>query len=360
MVSELISFLRVQKAYRKYIECIRYKKPDAVDLVRHGKGHLQILLITKLLLIMTKSTFLTKFKYAIGILGLSLFLIFAACVKEVVNNQSQVETEKAELLKAKGEMSKSFKSMADVVRTTGKKHFGAPHNGGRFNDQAFFKDLTDELARVNPDFQANPAIRLNKVWNPKTESLRDYMSGIGTTQNVIEYSQSLKEKLETTGKQYGDQIEAGKLDTKSLLASISQVFQDMEKKVIEDPKLTESEKLALLASTTAGLELTPAWAEVYQDFKLNLINRTESWSWLRAIGNAIISIAIVVAVVIVVAAVAVAIGAATGGLGWAAIGAFLSTAPGFTLMGGGATVITGILLDCRGVCVFPDDDCYCN
>ena len=53
---------------------------------------------------MTKFKFLTKFKYAIGILSMTLFLIFAACVKEVVHNQSQFEAEKAELLKAAEEM----------------------------------------------------------------------------------------------------------------------------------------------------------------------------------------------------------------------------------------------------------------
>jgi hypothetical protein len=291
---------------------------------------------------------------------MSLFLIFAACVKEVVNNQSQFETEKAELLKAKGEMSKSFKTMAEAVRTTGKKYYGAPHNGVGFNERGFFKDLTNELSRLSPDFRTNPAIRLDKVWNPKTESLRDYMSANGVTPNVVEYSQGLKERLEAAGKKYSDQIDAGNLDTKSLLAAVSKVFEDTEKKVIADDNLTESEKLTLLASTTAGLELTPAWADVFQDFKLNLANRTEGWGWLRAIGNAIISIAIVIAVVIVVAAVVVAIGAGTGGTGWVGIAAFLSTSPGFALIGGAATIITGIFLDCRGVCVFPDDDCYCN
>ena len=70
-----------------------------------------------------------------------------------------IDAEKAELLKAKGEMTKSFKSTADAVRTTGKKYFGVPHNGRASIDQeAFLKDLREEMTRQHPNVQMNPAL----------------------------------------------------------------------------------------------------------------------------------------------------------------------------------------------------------
>jgi hypothetical protein len=310
---------------------------------------------------MTKFTFTTKFQSVIGVLCVTLLLIFASCVKEVVDNQSQFEAEKIDLLKAKAEMSASFKSSADAIRKVGKQHFGTPHNGNRPDEQAFLSDLNNELSRQNPDYKVNNAIRLNKVWNPKTESLRDFMSSNGVSENVIAYSNTLKEELELVGKGFEDKIDSHNLNVEEMLTALTKVLQKTENKILNDKNLTESEKLSLLASTTAGIELAPAWIDVYQDFKQNLVNRAGSWQWLRALGNAIITVVIVLVVVAVVvaaiaaiAAVAVAAGVAAASVATAALGGYIAT------VGGAANVLYGVILDCRGVCVFEDDGCYCG
>ena len=303
---------------------------------------------------------MNRFKSIIGVLGMSLLLFLVACVKEVADNDAQFQLQKSQLLKSKAEMTQSFRSVADATRATGKKYFGTPHNGAAPDERAFLDNLTQELTRQRPDFSGKTEIRLTKVWNPKSESLSDYMSANGVSEKVIAYSNTLKTNLEAAGAKFEGQINQGQFESKEMLASVNQVFQDMEKNILEDRNLTESEKLTLLASTTAGTELTSAWVDVYQDFKFNLINKKEGWAWLRALGNAIITIAIIVAVVVTIAAIVVAIGAGTAGVGWAAIGAFFLTTQGTAILGGGAAALYGVLFDCRGVCVFPDDDCYCH
>jgi hypothetical protein len=303
---------------------------------------------------MTKFNFLTKFKYAIGILGMTLFLIFAACVKEVVHNQSQFEAEKAELLKAKAEMTTSFKSMATALQATGKKYFGTPHNGKNSVDkEAFFRDLTAEMSRQNLNTRPNPALRA-KVWDAKTESLRDYMSANGASENVIAYSNTLKENLETASKKYSDKVDAGELDVNGMVASLTAVFQEVETEVINDRNLTQSEKLTLLASTTAGIELTAPLADLLKDVYFNVINRAEGWRWLRQLGNAIVT---VIVVVLVVAVIVLAIVAAveTGGLSVVLAEGLLSG-----LFAGSGVGLGVAIWNCDGLCVFPDDGCFCQ
>ena len=124
------------------------------------------------------------------------------------------------------------------------------------------------------------------------------MSANGVSEKVITYSNTLKENVEVASKKYSAKVEVGELDVKSMIASITEVFQNMENDVINDHTLTEQEKLALLASTTAGIVLMPVCTEVFLDAIFNQINRIESWNWFRVIGNFICTM---VAVVIVIA-----------------------------------------------------------
>jgi hypothetical protein len=300
---------------------------------------------------MTKFTFLTKFHPIVGILSVTLLLIFAACVKEVANNQAQFETEKADLLKAKGEMTTSFKSMADAVRVTGKKYFGSPHDGvASVEKEAFLRDLTAEMTRRDSRIQTNPLLR-DKVWNPKKESLTDFVSANGASEKLIVYSNKLKDNLEAAAQKFSPKIESGDLDVKVMLGAMVEVYQDMEKQVISDKNLTESEKLTLLAATTAGMELVPAWTETMLDSHFNQVNLKESWNWLRKLGNFILTVAVVVIVVIVVCAVAATLAGAGLIVG------------GMLYLGGivwGAEQVANAVWGCSGICEFSPDDCYCD
>ena len=242
--------------------------------------------------------------------------------------------------------------MASALRTTGKKYFGTPHDAKTsFDKEAFLRDLTAEMPAQNPNPQTNPALR-TKVWNPKAESLRDYMAANGASEKVIAYSNMLTENLKSAAKKYSDKVDSGELDVKGMVASMTEVFQNMEKDIINDRTLSEHEKLALLASTTAGTELTPVLADMVEDIYRNQINRAESWRWLRALGNAIVTL-VAIAVVIVAAYYLLPVFEAINlvGLGF---GLFSGS-----LLGGILEIIVGIPT-CYGLCVFQDDGCFCE
>ena len=308
---------------------------------------------------MTKFTFTTKFQSVIGVLCVTLLLIFASCVKEVVDNKSQFDAEKAELLKAKAEMKKSFKDLADATRTAGKKHFGTAHNSSRIEDQAFLDDLVNEINQKKIDINTNSPVRLTKVWNAKTESLHDYMSGNGVSEKVISYTSNLKDRMVAVSRSYEKEVNLGQLDVKAMVISLTQVLENAENDVINDPTLTQSEKLTLLAATTAGIELSAPWVEIYQDFKFNFVNKTESAFW-RRIGNIVTNIVIV----LVVAAIVVAAVMFTAGL---VAAAGIAVATSGTMIGGAVAGVAGgsfltiikIIDECYGVCAFEDDGCKC-
>ena len=165
---------------------------------------------------------MNKLKFSIGVLSMALLLLMVACVKDVTDQQAQFQAEKAELLKAKAEMTTSFKAMADATRAVSKKNFSPSNRGARFDEQTLVNDLTQELVRQNPAIKADTKIRLNKVWNPKTEKLGDYLAANGASENVISYSNTLKTNLESASAKFSDDVKSGQLDTKEMLASVSQ------------------------------------------------------------------------------------------------------------------------------------------
>jgi hypothetical protein len=267
-------------------------------------------------------------------------------------------------------MTASFKTMADATRTVSKKTFGTPNNGARFNEQTMVNELTQELIRRNPKVNVTNPTRLNRVWDPKKESL----PANGVSEKVISYSETMKANIVAAESKFSDKVKSGTLDTKELIAYTSQVFTDMEKVIINERNLSLSEKLTLIASTTAGIELAPAFVEMYLDYN-NMLISNRGWNW-RAIGNAILNIVVVVAVialaVTVVGAVAsaavasisaaVAAGTMTAATAAVAIGAayVAQIAADATLLVSGINALWGVLFDCRGFCVWDEDECYCK
>jgi hypothetical protein len=211
-------------------------------------------------------------------------LLIFACSK--VNPHEEIPQSKYAQMKQAA--SAYFTDYANALRTTGHKYFGHAHDG-TFDKAQFAKDLSDAFSENHPTLRPVAYNKLLiKSWDPKKETLVDYMNQMGVSENVMPYV------LETQNYVVSSfdiaKLESKEQDMNQVVANVVSNMNKIEAKVEQDKSLSESEIVSVLVATAA----------VTTDFftNLNVGNvRNQAvlrsfWSFVRAVVNVVTTVVV--------------------------------------------------------------------
>ncbi len=142
-----------------------------------------------------------------------------------------------------------FGDYANAFRTTGHKYFGKAHDGN-FDEAQFQKDISAAFSEKHPPVTSPAASKLLiRSWNPKTESLVDYMHQMGVSENVAPYVLEAQNHIVSS-------FDIAKLESKEqsmsqVVANIVSNMDKLEAKAEQDKSLNENEVISVLIATTA-------------------------------------------------------------------------------------------------------------
>ena len=191
-----------------------------------------------------------------------------------------------------------FGDYANAFRATGHKYFGKAHDG-TFDQAQFQKDFSAAFNEKHPSVNSPAANKLLiRSWNPKQETLVDYMHQMGVSESVVPYVLEAQNHIVSS-------FDIAKLESKEqdmgqVVANIVSSMDKLEAKAEQDKSLTESEVISVLVATTAAKSLTSAIVDVTTDFFTNLNvntarNQASSRSWwspFRAIFNVVVTVVV--------------------------------------------------------------------
>lgn len=163
----------------------------------------------------------------------------------------------------------------------------------------FQKDLSAAFSEKHPPINSPAANKLLiRSWNPKQETLVDFMHEMGVSENVAPYVLAAQNHIVSS-------FDIAKLESKEqtmsqVVANIARSMDKLEAKAEQDKSLSESEVISVLVATTAAKSLTSAIVDVTTDFFTNLNvnsarNQAASRSWwnpFRAIFNVVATIVV--------------------------------------------------------------------
>ena len=138
---------------------------------------------------------------------------------------------------------------------------------------------------------------LPRPWNPKTETIVDYMHEMGVSENVASYVLEAQNHIVSSFDI--SKLESKEQDMGQVVANIVSNMDKLEAKAEQDKSLSESEVIAVLVATTATKSLASAIVDVTTDFFTNLNvntlrNQATSRSWwgqvFRAYFNVVVTI----------------------------------------------------------------------
>jgi hypothetical protein len=286
-------------------------------------------------------------------------LLIFACSK--VNAPEETPQNKYSQLKQS--VAAYFTDYGDAFRTTGHAYFGHAHDG-TFDKAQFEKDVSVAFSEKHPVTRQTPAANalLIKSWNPRKETLVDYMHQTDVSENVqpyvLEAQNYVASAIDPSKTTYQE------ADLIQVVANIKSGMDKLEAKAEQDKSLNESEIVSVLIATTAAKSLTSAVSDVATDFfaNLNLANSRNPAvlrGWFSGFVKAWFN---VVATVVVAVATAVWTTVQTYGTILGSLGSGSSFDYYATLIGGAFGQTTGSIFDpFTGIynCYFPEDAWKC-
>ena len=161
-----------------------------------------------------------------------------------------------------------FGDYANAFRATGHKYFSKAHDGN-FDQAQFQKDISAAFSEKHPTVSNLAANKLlPRPWNPKTETIVDYMHEMGVSENVASYVLEAQNHIVSSFDI--SKLESKEQDMGQVVANIVSNMDKLEAKAEQDKSLSESEVIAVLVATTATKSLANAIVDVTTDFFTNL------------------------------------------------------------------------------------------
>jgi hypothetical protein len=191
-----------------------------------------------------------------------------------------------------------FADYANALRATGHKYFGQTHDG-TFDAAQFGKDISTAFSQKHPATNSPAANKLLiRSWNPKNETLVDYMHQMSVSEKVAPYV--LQAQNDILSSFDVSKLESKEQNMNQVMAHIVRNMDKLEAKAERDKSLSESEVVAVIIATTAAKSLTSAVMDVTTDFCTNLNvgsvrNQASSrgfWNFVRAYINVVVTIVV--------------------------------------------------------------------
>jgi hypothetical protein len=217
-------------------------------------------------------------------------LLIFAC-SEVNTHEDVLPQSKYSLIKQNA--ATYFSDYANAFQATGHKYFGQAHDG-TFDNAQFGKDVATVFSEKHPSFQSPAANKLLiQSWNPKEETLVDYMNHMGVSENVAPYVLEVQNSVLSSFDIV--KLKSKEQDMNQVVSNIVSNIDRIQAKIERDKSLNEADVISLLIATTAAKSLTSAIVGVTTEFftNLNVANgRNQAslrgfWQSVRAVLNVV-------------------------------------------------------------------------